>query len=581
MTNAFRSAAFWRAFLLTLCALGLVLCIVDPMLDLTSSGVILAGANAPGLQTIVRVLPGSPAERAGIRAGQVIDIRPMPASQRYELYNPAFRGKPLTLYLVRPSGLQPAQLAPRPMYNLLRWDVRIAYAGLVWMLLFAAFLAIRRPDDCGARTLAGLLIAISLGSLLMPVNFATPLPWLDALAYALSFVLFIPIALLSTYALGFARPASVLRRALTFVSYAVACACAAAGVVSVSAQWFGFTDPSKFTGSWGMSAINALPFVLPVVCGVIAAVQTRGAERSRFLWAFVPLALMYASQVLDDASHSTIYARNVFHVADNVLAFVAPLGLTYSLLTRRVLDIGFALNRAAVFSGVSILLVGTFVIVEWALGERMSGVSHEANIAVSGALALVLGLSMRFVHGKVEHFVDHVMFRKRREDEDAIRRMAREAPYITDRATLLERTEGTLMRHAGASRVSIVLDEGKGRYGGVSENDPALVSLRTDHARVDLHTLHTAIEGEWAYPMVARGRLVGALALGPKNSQESYAPDESAAIAQLANSVAGALDLLGSSQEHTVLHELRDLRAAVNTIAARLDSIARLEGNRA
>lgn len=581
MTNAFRSAAFWRAFLLTLCALGLALCIVDPMLDLTSSGVILAGTNAPGLQKIVRVLAGSPAERAGIRAGQIIDIRPMPASQRYELYNPALRGKPLTLYLVRPSGLQPVQIAPRPTYTSLRWDVRVAYAGLAWMLLFAALLAIRRPDDCGARTLAGLLTAISLGSLLMPVNLVTPWPWLDALAYALCFVLFIPIALLSTYALGFARPASVLRRALTFASYAVACACAAAGVVSVSAQWFGFIDPSIFTDSWGMAAINALPFVLPLLCGAIAAAQTRGAERSRFLWAFVPLALMYASQVLDDASHSTVYARNAFHVADNVLAFVAPLGLTYSLLTRRVLDIGFVLNRAVVFSGVSIVLVGTFVIVEWALGEWMSGVSHEANIAVSGALALVLGLSMRFVHSKVEHFVDNVMFRKRREDEEAILRMAREAPYITDRATLLERTKDTLLRHVDASHVDIVLDEGRGRYGCVDENDPALVSLRADHARVDLHALDTAVEGEWAYPMVARGRLVGALVLGPKNSQESYAPDESAAIAQLANSVAGALDLLGSSQDHTVLHELRDLRAAVNTIAARLDGAAQLEGNRA
>lgn len=94
--------------------------------------------------------------------------------------------------------------------------------------------------------------------------------------------------------------------------------------------------------------------------------------------------------------------------------------------------------------------------------------------------------------------------------------------------------EGILLRHAEASSVNVLLDNGCGQYGTVNENDPALVSLRTDHTRVDLHALQTTISGEWAYPMVARGRLAGALVLGPKRSQESYAPDESAAIAQLA-----------------------------------------------
>lgn len=48
--------------------------------------------------------------------------------------------------------------------------------------------------------------------------------------------------------------------------------------------------------------------------------------------------------------------------------------------------------------------------------------------------------------------------------------------------------------------------------------------------------------------MVARGRLVGALVLGPKRSAETYAPDESKAIAQLAHSIAGALDVLSTKE---------------------------------
>ena len=77
--------------------------------------------------------------------------------------------------------------------------------------------------------------------------------------------------------------------------------------------------------------------------------------------------------------------------------------------------------------------------------------------------------------------------------------------------TLLKCAEGILLQHAEASSVNVLLDNGCGQYGTVNENDPALVSLRTDHTRVDLHALQTTISGECAYPMVARGRVVAHL----------------------------------------------------------------------
>ncbi len=55
----------------------------------------------------------------------------------------------------------------------------------------------------------------------------------------------------------------------------------------------------------------------------------------------------------------------------NVASFLAPLGMSYALLNRRLLDLGFALNRAAVYTGVSIVVVGTFMLVEFAL-ERVA-----------------------------------------------------------------------------------------------------------------------------------------------------------------------------------------------------------------
>jgi hypothetical protein len=81
----------------------------------------------------------------------------------------------------------------------------------------------------------------------------------------------------------------------------------------------------------------------------------------------------------------------------------------------------------------------------------------------------------------------------------------------------------------------------------------AIAALRDRRRALDLQTLSTELRGEFAYPMSALGRLFGALVLGPKRYDESYAPDESNAIMQLARTLGGALYTLSPAkvlQEH-------------------------------
>lgn len=254
----------------------------------------------------------------------------------------------------------------------------------------------------------------------------------------------------------------------------------------------------------------------------------------------------------------------ISYVLINVGTFLAPVGMTYALLNRRVLDIGFVLNCVAIFSGVS-MVVGAFILFEWVLGSWSQGQSHTTNVAVGAVVALLLGFSIRFVHDRVEHVLDRVFFRKRHEDEEAIRKFAREAAFITDPDLIIARTVDVLENHADASFARIALSDGNGKYAEVSENDPAVVSPRTWHRKLDLHGVDTQFEGEFAYPMIARGRLAGVLLLGPKRSQESYAPDESEAIDDLADHVGAVLDLLGHStpNDEPMLAELKAMHQAV------------------
>ncbi|HEX3670572.1 MAG TPA: GAF domain-containing protein, partial [Candidatus Cybelea sp.] len=211
-------------------------------------------------------------------------------------------------------------------------------------------------------------------------------------------------------------------------------------------------------------------------------------------------------------------------------------------------------------------VIAVFVLVEWALGGWLSTASHAANLVVAGGLALTLGLSMHQIHHRVDNFVDRAFFSKRRRDQDAILAFSREAAYVTDREVLLERTEEVLLAHADASSVAILVDDHRGRYGEVSENDSAVLALRAHHAVLDLHGLSTAIAGDYAFPMVSRGRVLGVLVLGPKRSHESYAPDELETILRLAHAVGSALDVLVQN-------------GAADPMLARLDAICEAQAN--
>ncbi|MGR4064136.1 MAG: hypothetical protein ACLQPV_01650 [Vulcanimicrobiaceae bacterium] len=224
----------------------------------------------------------------------------------------------------------------------------------------------------------------------------------------------------------------------------------------------------------------------------------------------------------------------------------------------RLIDIGFVLNRAAVFAIVSSIVIGTFILVEWAASEWLAGTTHTASAVIGMIVALGLGLSLRFIHKYVDGFVDRVFFRKRHDDERALRRFAHEAAYITDRETLLERALRTVEAHTDAGDAEILVRDGSAAYASglngtrkrVDENDPGITALRAWNKPVDLHTISdSALRGEFAFPMISRGALVGALVCGPKRDGEAYAPDESDALLALAHGVGTALDTLSLRSE--------------------------------
>lgn len=581
----------WRRILLAVCAFGVLQLTYMVFTDLTTYAAVpglisagLPGASAGEESTAVAFVhrltfePSNPLARLGVRSGDLIDLRKLSAQERYRFYTRWWwLGERAKLPVVRGAGIAEIPLQPVRYEFPLEWW--LATIGQYWVLIFAGIVSWRRPDLASVRFLSLCLLSWEIGLTFQSQNWITPFPLLDAVFSSVyGFLYYGGIALLATYTTLFSGAGLLWRRILVLLSYAAAAAASIQSLLIAVGAWTALWD---VLGGWLSAtavadAILALPGLLSMVSVVLTVATCLPAERARVTWASMPMAIFFGTEGVTNGALSPTVPYFISHGAElvvNYMIFLAPLGLVYTVLNRRLLDVGFAVNRAMVYSVVSVVVVGMFIMFEWTLGEWL-GASHATNLAISGGFALLLGLSIRAIHLRVDRTLDSLFFRKRHEDEKAIRDFAREATYITDPRVVVERAADVLRDHADAATVEFALDNGSDHYGAVSENDPAIIALRARRHIVDLHDVKTELRGEFAFPMVGRGRLVGALVLGPKRSGESYAPDESDAILQLAHGVGSTLDVLTLKDGTGVGELLRSLQELTSAVHAGFQMIA-------
>jgi hypothetical protein len=544
-------------------------------------GAVIDASSKPYNLVARSVDPDGPAGHAGLRDGDLIDVRLLNLVERFSLSGFAqslLNGRPITFSVPREAQQKEITVIPQPLPAQRSWEVWLGSLSSFWLLLFAAVIAWRRADVPQMRLLSlWLAVFVVLGG---ASGFASPWAWAYVLLSVSVSTLSGPLSLLLWVALAgsFAQPLSLPRRIAQWLFYtflAIQTALLVAGTVgTITLQ----IDPL-------IANLAFVPFggavLMAVVCSALAIAASRGVERQRAAWTLVPIAAIFCSFIVAGiASSSLSYANNlIWGTVINLVIFAAPIALTYAALSRRLLDIGFVLNRALIFAIVSTIVIGAFVLVEWAASAWLVSASHTASTVIAMGVALGLGLSIRYIHKHVDRFVDRVFFRKRYEDEAALRRFAHESSYITDRSILLERAVREVKEHTNAGEATILVQDGATAYTSaehdgtrsVGENDPAMVALRAWHKPVDLKSFeHSVLHGEFAYPMVSRGTLVGVLVCGTKRDGEVYAPDESEALFALAHGVGTALDVLSAQHDHSngqVLRELAELRKDVKRLS--------------
>jgi hypothetical protein len=544
----------------------------------------------PGLPytiTFEHVEPGGATARSGIRSGDRLDFRDVDLTARVALIS-------------QPAATQPIKLTVRrggerltTAFNGSTWeDVQPVYKVVsalipiltsLWCCGCVLLIAIRRWWSVDGRGLAIVLSSLGLGATFPTPAIVVPQPVGNiALWYSLWILGLATMALL-IFLSSKIGTRSAWRGIIEWLGYAatalmiLAFAAGAVGLVTLR------IDPIPFSWLNPFNAFAVMGITLMVVVAAAAGVASAAkSERPRAAWLLLPLPIAFAA--IQAASWSENFAQswvelmNIFIISE-VIALLAALFVTYALLKRRVLDTGFLLSRTIVVGIVSLIMVAAFVLLEWMLGLTLANASHGTGLIANAALALGLGVSLRYVHRRVDTFVDAVFFRRRYENERVLREFSTEAAFVTERKALLDRAVELVRDHTDACMGALLVRE-NGSYkaargfgeapADVGENDPAILALKARHRPFDPHSYASAMRGALAVPMVARGHLIGVLLCGERAGGEAYAPDEVDALVEFAHGVGSALDALGNEADTPGTHVL------LGSIDLRLQSIERL-----
>lgn len=591
--DATRPARTARRFILTLCWLTAAIVVyasftVRVWPHQGALGWVVDNVQTSSILVIRQVVRNYPFANAGIAAGDYLDFRDYTPLQRAPLIAGVFTGTRYSLAVHRGARIRHVMVTTVPAPQNVSWDNWLATIGALWTLLFAGVIASRRADAREARLVS--LVLITTVASLWGSRVITTWPlftyvWAyvigGGIANALSLVLF------ACMAVQFADAVPKTLRLLLYASYAAIGVSALIGLAWALGSLTLWPDPYGWLSfaSIPNKVLSVLVPLLAIVgCGAGGILAAHGLRRQRASWIVLPLGaylfLLWVFGTVTAFLSAWSWQLSALQLVLNIAQLVLPVVLTYALLSRRIIDIGYVLNSAAVFTGVSVVVVAVFVLVEWLLGTWFTDASRTTSIALNAAVALILGVSLRFIFRRIERTVDIILFRKRYEAVKGLLHFAEEAAFINNRDVLLQRTASEVRARTDAAGAGVLLAR-QGRpckfvagdfTGAIHEDDEALVAMRARHAPVHLHEVRTALPGECAFPMVARGEVIGALVCGPKRMGLAFAPDEFDALAALARGVGQALYAMPGADRNVseqILEKLSAIHATLLEVISR------------
>jgi hypothetical protein len=568
----------WRFLALAGALIALVFVVIDTIEVRTSTNDHVLTQPADGRsfdRQVVISVTGTAGENGGLRAGDII-VPVFPYNARVQLSDSGAgtvyrwrveRGTKQFTATSYVTALDADQIVLTQIFN----AVRLA------MILMAIVVAMRRPDVAAARALVTFLA-------MMGLTLSNAGGWLPDGALAVWYVTRGPLQIFSlSQGLLFAcifpfaspgGPRDWIRRINPWYTLITACTALALNVSVVLTNTAVFPKQVVTLIDWSPMAF----FLGFTVAFWIATVRATGRDRQRVYWAGGSIGCGFAGPIVVTIAEFGFRYSPAWVPYLSLTLIAMPIGLAYTILRHRTVDIGFVISRALVLTILSAVIVVAFGLLERLLGKLFIDASHIASRSVEIALALGLGFSLRSLHARIEHIIDRLFFRHRHHALATLKTFADDVYFITDPDVALERTVDTVSRCADAENAAIYLIA-DGVFGcaavinsadmpaELSADDPLFVRLRASRAPQLSREVGSGLNAEIAFPMFVRATLVGALILAPKRSGEAYDPEENALLTELAQRVGLALDAL---QTLAMRRELESLMGATGGVGSAL-----------
>ena len=524
---------------------------------------------------VATVLPGSPADKQGIKVGDSIDLHALTSSSRFRLFVGSPPGTSLNVRIGHAGTWRSVTLTavPNPL-SPPRWAMGIAATVT---LLIIALIAYRRPSlataalvvyGCGAVTTFGFSAEFSRISD----------PWFGGIAIAIiAMFSTLPVFALLPFITRFphaptSRQAIIRMRIADGIFLVVTIAMVAATIL----------EPVTFI-SWRSiwNAVSIASTVLMLAFATLAYRDESGESRRRIGWVIagylVSVAAYNAFNIvvptgLQNPSPVILFLENL----SQVLQAALPIALAYAILRHRVLDIGFALNRGAVYAVLTTIVICIVSLVDWVTGRLLS--EERLALAIEALATIAVGVSLNWLHGRVARVVDQTVFRRRHLAErriehriDALRFANTEGAIddalANDAPDILELASSAIFRRVASAGPFVRIAARGWKDAEVDSVEPDSLLVRTILALerpvilADLAINHPGMPEGSAKPVVAipinaQHELLGFALFGNERDGGSLDPTQVSLLTRLVGAASNAYGVVEARRWRTRAAEL-------------------------
>jgi hypothetical protein len=523
---------------------------------------------------VAGVDPGSSAAKAGVRAGDVLVMKPYDTPEWLTVGFPLATDRG-TFEFQRDGHVRSVVLTAAPVQGFGTWQ-RIT--GLLAMIpptifLVVAFLLVfLRP---GIMTWSFYIFAVGYFGTLPPDAYYAhilPPPVFEVMNFVLqvvfgswSVMLLLPFVLRfpNNEITGWRKRIDAAVWVLLLLSFAV-----------YVAGWLHQQRSGGIPAPYADFMNNVLPLIAFGLAALILAKNYKAAEpriRQRFgflivgtLLSFIAYAVYFIPNLPDSITYTVQWA-----------AVIMPIAVAYAVLRHRVIDFNFVLNRAVVYGLLSVLVIAFVSLLDWASGLVIANTHLTLTISLFATIAI--GFLLDRINRVIERGVDVVLFRRRHKAEEHLRRVARALPYASDERTIaddLTREPAHTLDLVGAAlyrkdadtsqfdRTATAL-EASASPPRFERNDSLVRFLQAEERIVWLDDLREHADAPFvgafvlAVPVLVRHELVAFTLYGPHRNGSQIDPDEVDLLENLALEASRAYDHVESVHTRELLGRLQ------------------------